>query len=72
MRGQYRYLLFEFMRQPNIIGVQKGDVLTFGVTYAQVARSSSASILVVHVLQIAYLTGMLFSIPQGKFEAPIG
>jgi hypothetical protein len=52
-------LLCEFVRQPHVVCVQKGDILSLCVVNPQIAGCTFASVLVALVLEIAHMLGAL-------------
>src|SRR5512133_265044 len=72
MRFQDGDLFLENGREPHIIGIQEGDILSCSVREASVARSTLALILVISVLEIGNLSGMLSSVVSGDIAALVG
>jgi hypothetical protein len=60
------------LRQPDIVGIQKRDKLTFGVADSQVSTRASAPVAVTIVLEVPYSLGMRTRPLDGHASALIG
>src|SRR5205823_13380684 len=72
VRRQDGGLLFQLLRQPDIVGVDEGDVVAARAADAQVACRAHAAVLVAGVVQVAYPGGVQGGVAPGDRSAAVG
>jgi hypothetical protein len=65
-------LILELVRQPDIIVIQKRDVLAFRFADAQVARRAHAEILVARMIDVSDSIGIFPDVTASNLGASIG
>src|SRR5262249_47863234 len=65
-------MLSQFMWQPDVVGIEQGNIHPSHMTYTEVTCRTRPTVLVARVLQVADAIGMLLSITLGDRRRAIG